>query len=359
MKRRANGEGTIKHRKDGRWEIQVVLPDGSRQSLFGKTQREALDELGALRKSQEKGISHPNDRKKVGTYLMTWIRYEQLARVHTDSIAKLPLAKLGPQHIERLYADRLKAGSAPMTVRHLHALLHKAFDQAEKWGLVARNAVALVSPPTAAHQEMKTLSEAQSRTFLEAVAGERFEALHVLAVSTGMRQGEILALRWSDLDLDRASAQIQRSIQFVTGRYIFTPPKTAKSRRKVELTQTAIAALRRQRVRQIAERLASAGGWAEQDLVFADEAGGPTSPDRVRWAFQRVLKDAGLPRIRFHDLRHTAATLLLGRGVHPKIVSEMLGHSTIAITLDLYSHVTPTMQREAAAVLDSVLGSGA
>ncbi|MDP9266351.1 MAG: site-specific integrase [Chloroflexota bacterium] len=244
-----------------------------------------------------------------------------------------------------------------MTVRHLHALLHKAFDQAEKWGLVARNVVALVSPPTAPHQEMKTLSEAQTRTFLEAVAGERFEALHVLAVSSGMRQGEILALRWSDLDLDRASAQIQRSIQFLPGdRYVFTPPKTTKSRRKVELTKTVVAALRRHRARQIAERLASAGGWADLDLVFADEAGGPTSPDRVRWAFQRVLKDAGLPRIRFHDLRHTAATLLLGCGVHPKIVSEMLGHSTIAITLDLYSHVTPTMQREAAAVLDSVLG---
>ena len=174
-----------------------------------------------------------------------------------------------------------------------------------------------------------------------------------------MRQGEILALRWSDLDLDRASAQIQRSIQFVRDRYIFTPPKTAKSRRKVELTQTAIAALRRQRVRQVAERLASSGGWSDLDLVFADEAGGPTSPSRVRWAFQRVLKSAGLPRIRFHDLRHTAATLLLGRGVHPKIVSEMLGHSTIAITLDLYSHVTPTMQREAAAVLDTVMGGRA
>ena len=287
MKRRANGEGTIKHRKDGRWEIQVVLPDGSRQSLFGKTQRAALDELGALRKSQEKGISHPNDRQKVGTYLTTWlegarpklrprtwIRYEQLARVHTDSIAKLPLAKLGPQHIERLYAERLKAGSAPMTVRHLHALLHKAFDQAEKWGLVARNAVALVSPPTAAHQEMKTLSEAQTRTFLEAVAGERFEALHVLAVSTGMRQGEILALRWSDLDLDRASAQIQRSIQFVPGdQYIFTPPKTTKSRRQVELTQTAIAALP-------PPAAAPAGGGASRP-----PAGGPTrtscSPTRL------------------------------------------------------------------------------
>lgn len=243
-----------------------------------------------------------------------------------------------------------------MTVRHLHALLHKAFGQAEKWGLVARNVVALVAPPTAVSREMKTLSEVQTRTFLDAAAGERFEALYVLAVSTGMRMGEILALRWSDVDFDRGSAQVQRSIQFVAhDRYVFTPPKTTKSRRKVELTKTAVAALRSRRARQLAERLASAGAWSDLDLVFADEAGGPTSPDRLRWAFQRVLAQAGLPRIRFHDLRHTAATLLLGRGVHPKIVSEMLGHSTIAITLDLYSHVTPTMQREAAAVLESVL----
>ncbi len=134
------------------------------------------------------------------------------------------------------------------------------------------------------------------------------------------------------------------------------PPKTEKSRRKIELTKVAVAALRGQRARQLEERLAAAGAWHDNDLVFADQAGGVTKPDRVRADFWRTLKRVGLPRIRFHDLRHTAATIALGRGVHPKIVSEMLAHSTIAITLDLYSHVTPTMQREAAAVFDAVLG---
>jgi len=370
VKRRANGEGAVYQRKDSRWEGRVSLGDGKRQSVFGKTQREVIDKIRALPRSPESGMPLPKGHASVGEYLAgwlessrprvrprTWVRYEQLARVHAGAIAKLPLAKLGPQHLDRLYAARLEAGAAPMTVRHLHALLHKAIGQAEKWGLVARNVVTLVAPPRAPHHEMTTLSEEQTRAFLDVTAGERLEALYVLAVTTGMRQGEILALRWRDVDLDHSSAQIQQSIQFLAGsRYVFIPPKTVKSRRKVELTKTAIVALRRHRARQLEERFAAVGGWEELDLVFANEVGRPTTADRLRWNFQRTLVRAKLPRIRFHDLRHTAATLLLGRGVHPKIVSEMLGHSTTAITLDLYSHVTPTMQREAAAIFDSVLG---
>lgn len=370
MKRRANGEGAVYRRRDGRWEGRVSLGDGGRRSLFGKTQREVLDKLRALEREQERGLPLAIGHGSVGEFLAgwlessrprvrlrTWIRYEQLARVHTAAMAKLPLAKLGPQHLERLYAMCLRAGAAPMTVRHLHALLHKAMDQAEKWGLVARNVVTLVSPPRATHQEMRTLNEEQTRAFLAAVSGDRLSSLYLLAVTTGMRQGEILALRWRDVDLDHTSVQIQQTIQSLPGSgYIFTSPKTVKSRRKVELTNTMIGALRQHRTRQIEERFAAAGGWHELDLVFTNEVGLPIRADRLRWNFQRTLVRANLPRIRFHDLRHTAATLLLGRGVHPKIVSEMLGHSTIAITLDTYSHVTPTMQRAAAAAMDVVLG---
>lgn len=370
MKRRASGEGNVRQRADGRWEARVRLGDGRRKSLYGETQREVLEQLRALERGQDRGVPVPTERATVGQYLASWIEssrarvrvrtwegYDALVRKHTPSIAKMPLAKLTPQHLDRLYADVIAGGRSPMTVRHLHALLHKAFDQAEKWGLVARNVAALVSPPRAPRQEMKTLTEEQARAFLEAASGERYEALYVVALSTGMRLGELLALRWRDLDLERATAHVQQSVQISRDHEVlFTPPKTTRSRRKVQLTNTAVAALRRQRTRQLQERLAAAGAWADLDLVFADEIGNVTLQSRVRWNFESVMRRAALPRIRFHDLRHTAATLLLGRGVHPKIVSEMLGHSTIAITLDLYSHVTPTMQREGAAMMDAVLG---
>jgi len=291
----------------------------------------------------------------------TWTRYEQLIRVHGQAISRLPLAKLGPEHVERLYAERIAAGVGPMTIRHLHARLHKAFGQAAQRGLVARNVISLVSPPRALRHEMVTLTEEQTRAFLHAAAGERLEGLYVLAVTTGMRQGELLGLRWADVDIDRASLQVRRSVQLTgLGEYVFTPPKTAKSRRKVELTKVAVAVLRRHRARQLQERLAAAGGWEDLDLVFANELGRPIDGTSLaKRSYRRILERAGLKRIRFHDLRHTAATLLLGRGVNPKIVSEQLGHAQIAITLDLYSHVTPTMQREAVNTLDAVLGGGA
>ena len=281
--------------------------------------------------------------------------------MHGQAISRLPLAKLGPEHIERLYADRIAAGVGPMTVRHLHARLHKALGQAARRGLVARNVISLVSPPRASRHEMATLTEEQTRAFLHAAAGERLEGLYVLAVTTGMRQGELLGLRWADVDIDRASLQVCRSVQFIGGgEFVFTAPKTAKSRRKVELTKVAVAALRRHRAGQLAERLAAAGGWEDLDLVFANEVGRPIDGTNLaERSYRRILERAGLKRIRFHDLRHTAATLLLGRGVNPKIVSEQLGHAQIAITLDLYSHVTPTMQREAVNVLDAVLGGKA
>lgn len=374
MKRRANGEGAVSQRKDGRWEARISLADGRRKCVYGKTQREVLERKVELLRSQQQGLPAANERQTVGAFLesylvtarknlrpRTWTRYEQLARVHTGAIARVPLARLGPQHLEQLYAQRLEAGSAPRTVRNVHAFLHKAIGQATTWGLLPRNVVDLVSAPRAGQRDMVTLDEHQARAFLASAAGERLEALFVLALSTGMRQGELLALRWSDVDLEHASAHVQQSVQFVRGGgWVFTAPKTKKSRRKVELTAAAVAALRRHRTQQLQDRLATAGGWEDLGLVFANELGRPMSGRNLaQRSFTRILEAARLPAIRFHDLRHTAATLLLGRGVHPKVVSEMLGHATIAITLDLYSHVIPTMQREAASVFDSILAGGA
>ncbi len=171
-----------------------------------------------------------------------------------------------------------------------------------------------------------------------------------------MRQGELLALRWRHVDLEARTVQVRATLQRADDGFTFAEPKTAHSRRQVALTKTAIVALRRHRGLQLEERLRLGTAWEDNDLVFANEVGRPIeATNLIRRSFHPLLERAGLPRIRFHDLRHTAATLMLGRSVHPKVVAEMLGHSQIAVTLDLYSHVTPTMQREATAALDAVL----
>jgi integrase len=203
---------------------------------------------------------------------------------------------------------------------------------------------------------MRTLSGENVAALFEAAVGERLEALWVLAATTGMRQGELLALRWPELDLDRAAARVTATLAPGPNGPAITEPKTARSRRQIALTDQAVAALRRRRTAQAAERLQAGPAWVDTTLVFCDELGRPLSAEWVvRRAFRPLLRKAGLPAIRFHDLRHTAATLMLSRGIHPKIVAEMLGHATVAITLDVYSHVTPDMQREAARLMTEFL----
>jgi integrase len=292
----------------------------------------------------------------------TWTRYEQLVRCHaTPVFGKATLEKITPQQLQRLYADLAKSGAGQGTVLQVHAVLHRAFKQALLWNLIPRNPADAVARPKQRRQEMTTLSPEQVRKFLEAATGDRLEALYVLAITTGMRQGELLGLRWKDIDLSLGMIHLQASLQRTKDGFEFVQPKTHRSRRQVMLTTAAREALERHRVSQTAERLVKGDVWENKDvLVFTNQTGGPLDGTLLlRKCFRPLLKKAGLPVVRFHDLRHTAATLLLGRGVHPKIVSEMLGHSTVNITLDLYSHVTPTMQLEAVVAIDALLSESA
>jgi integrase len=203
---------------------------------------------------------------------------------------------------------------------------------------------------------MRTLSAEQVALLFEAAAGERLEALWVLAVTTGMRQGELLALKWPQLDLDRSVARVTGTLAVGPEGVTIAEPKTARSRRQIALTDQAVGALRRHRVAQAAERLQAGPTWEDNQLVFCDLLGRPLAAEwMVRRGFRPLLRKAELPVIRFHDLRHTAATLMLSRGIHPKVVAEMLGHTTVAVTLDIYSHVTPDMQREAARLMTEFL----
>jgi integrase len=261
-------------------------------------------------------------------------------------IGKVRLTKLGARHLDQLYGGLVRAGLSPTTVLQLHRVLHHALRDAIRWNLITRNVAELVTPPRKAHQDFVTFTPEQARRFLDAVKGDRLEALYILALTSGMREGELFGLRWADVDLAAGALHLVKQL------------KTRSSRRQVLLVSVAADALARHLARQRAERQLLGPAWEDHGLVFPNTVGRPLHTSNfLQRNFYPLLKRAGLPHIRFHDLRHSAATLLLGLGIHPKIVSEMLGHSQVGITLDLYSHVTATMQQEAVRAFEGLFGS--
>jgi integrase len=370
--RRGNNEGTITKSSDGRWEARVTLEDGRRKCFYGKTRQEVSRLLATALRDQEQGLPVVGEKQTVEQFLLSWLemtqhtirprtwkRYKEYVQLHIlPALSKVRLAKLTAQQVQALYTAKLQEGLSPTTVHHLHATLHRALDRAVRLGLVQRNVGDLVDVPRMTHREMVTLSEEQARTLLNVAKGARLEALYVLALATGMRLGELLALRWRDVDLDGATLQVKATLHFTPGGgYVFAEPKTDFSRRRIALSRIAVWALRAHRERQVEEQSRLAETWEDLGLVFTNTVGCPLDGlNLLKYWYYPLLKKANLPKIRFHDLRHTAATLLLGRGINPKVVSEMLGHSHISVTLGIYSHVTPHMQQQAASAMDAALG---
>lgn len=372
--RKSNGEGMIRLRADGRWEARVSLGNGRMKCFYAKTKVEALRKMRQAQHAVDKGLPIISDeRQTLEAFLTSWLEsirpphvrpktyrsYEQLMRVHViPALGKAPLAKLTPQRLQALYADRLASGRSPTTVRHIHAVLHTALEQAVKWGLVMRNVADLVDAPHMRRKEMLVLNANHARTFLATAQGDRLEALYTMALTTGMREGELLALRWRDLDLEASHVQVRNTLQKLPGEPpVIAPAKTDYSRRKIMLSDATVEALRRHRTRQMAERLALGSAWEDWELVFSTTIGTPLSgKNLLDRGLRPLLKLAGLPPLRFHDLRHTCATLLLLQGVHPKVVSEMLGHSNVGFTLQTYSHVLPDMQKQATEAMDRLFG---
>lgn len=287
-------------------------------------------------------------------------RYRDLARLHISAvIGNVKLAKLAPADVQRLYSDRLAAGLSPTSVRHLHGLLHRALSDAVRWGLIGRNVTEAVDPPRRSTPEAQTWNAEQVTAVLATAAGDDFEPLWRLALLAGMRRGELLGLRWSDVDLDAGALSVRRTLsRGESSRLESGEPKTASGRRRIALPASVVESLRRHRVRQVEYRLAIGPAFEDQGLVFTNETGGPLHPNSLTTRFRKLIATAGVPTIRFHDLRHTCATLLLSQGVHPKVVQERLGHADIAMTMNLYSHVTADMQRQAADALDAAIGGG-
>lgn len=375
--RRAHGEGSIYQRKsDGRWVARLYVndPTGKLKPVYryGKTEQDALTALRELVRKHEDGADLTAKDQTVAKYLHQWLdaarpslrhktftNYQSIIeRRITPYIGSVKLTKLAPGNIQGLYAALADEGLSARSIVNTHAVLRRALNQAVKWGMILRNPCAAVDVPRAARAEMQTLTREQVDTFLAFTREDRYHALYVLAVTTGMRLGELLGLKWEDLDLDGERLQVRRALQHQKGRgYVFVEPKTKRSRRTINLSQRAISALREHRRKQIAERLSFAGDWRMPDLVFANEWGAPVDGGWMTTRFKGLLERAGLPIIRFHDLRHTAASLLLQANVHVKLVSEMLGHSTVVLTLDTYSHCIPTMHQEAARTMDQLFGT--
>ena len=368
--RRGSNEGTITKRADGRWEARITLENGKRKCFYARSRQEVAGRLSEALRDQAKGLPIVGEKQTLAQYLASWLeiakltirastwwRYEELTRVHIlPTLGSLPLSRLTAQHANALYAAKLGEGLSPTTVRYIHVTLHRALGEALRLGLVQRNVTDFASPPRKSRRKMQVLSPEQARMLLRAAADDPLEALYLLAFTTGMRQGELLSLKWTDVDLEAAHVQVRSSLRKGKEGFVFSEPKTSSSRRKVALTATAVVALERHRERQLEQRMAYGPLWQNHDLVFPDTLGMPfNGVTLLRREFVPLLKRAGLPMMRFHDLRHTAATLMLLKGVHPKIVSEMLGHASVSITLDLYSHVLPNMQREAAETMDRLL----
>jgi integrase len=363
MTRRGRGEGSICQTKDGRWLARITV-DGRRRSMYATTRSDAARKLAAAIRARQDNLPMPSDKQTVAQFFSRWIvavtptlrpktayNYAQLLRTHAmPLLGKIPLTKLQPSDLIRVYETRRKAGAAPRSILHLHRVLFRALRFAERWGDVGRNVAALVDAPKVTRSEMRCLNEEEARRLLSIAHGDRLEALLILALSTGMRSGELLGLTWRAVDLDRGSVSVVASLQPTSKGLALVDTKTNRSRRVIDVGPYVVSALRRHRAAQQMERRVAGSDWvAEDDLVFSTPTGAPIDGRKlIRSWFRPLLAKAGLSPIRVHDLRHSYASIALARGVHPKVVQEALGHSTIAITLDLYSHVVPSLQREAA-----------
>lgn len=370
-KKRSNGEGSGRARENGTWEWRLHLDDGRRISSYGKTQAEAKRKCLEKARQAALGIDLKRTRQTVGEYLDWWLAdvvkpakagttynlYEVTARRHIKpEIGRVELGRLTPQVVQALIRKKEREGLSPRSVAIVRAVLRTALNHALRLGAVERNVAALVDVPRQVRKEREWLTPEQGRRFLDAVAEDRQAALYRLALSLGMRQGELIGLRWQDVDLDAGRLRVSRTLDRAGDGQTFKEPKTEQSRRTIDLPASVVAALRAHRDRQHFERQAAGTRWQETGLVFVTPVGTALDPANLLKAFKRHLQDAGLPEMRFHDLRHSAASMLLADGLPMNVVSDILGHSLTSTTVDIYAHVAPAARREAAAVMDRLLG---
>jgi len=378
-------KGHIRQRSKGSWTIWVDL---GRDPETGKRRQQTMTVRGSKKDAErelrtiltriEGGILVKPNKLTVGEYLEQWLRdyvvtntapttadgYSDIVRAHLiPELGRLPLSTLQPSNIQAYYARMLvagrqngKGGLSAQTVKHHHRVLHEALKYAVKHGILIRNIAEAVDPPRPDSKEMVTLEPENVHIFLDAAHDTPYYVLFYTALYTGLRRSELLGLRWRDIDLDLATLSVVQTLHHVPKKgYVFREPKTKHSRRLVDLSPSLALLLREHRANQELEKKLLGHMLMTDDLVFCYPDGTPLPPNSVTKAFHKLAKSLGISRMRLHDLRHTHATIMLSQGVHPKVVSERLGHSSVAITLDTYSHVLPGIQAAAARRFDEGL----
>jgi integrase len=389
-KKRGNNEGSIVRRKDGLWMAQMTVgrnPETGkpkRATFYGKTRKEVADKLAKALQDKNQGTFVVPHKLTLGEWLDTWLwdykkpslrpvtfdSYEQHVRCHLKpALGTIPVRDLRPELLQHFYNEKTKEGLSGRTVRYCHTLLYGALSQAERNQLVVRNVTALVEPPRKQRKEMPTLTQEQvANQLLPAIADDRLAAAIFMLFGTGLRRGELLGLRWKDVDLDESILHVRQTLGRVRihdaksheqkTRLTFQEPKTDQSRRTIPIPLTCLTALRMHKAHQAEEKLSMGQAYQDRGLVFSRPDGRPIDPSELSRHFGRLLRRVGLPSIRLHDARHTYATLLLELGEGPKVVQSLMGHSSVSITLDIYSHVNLELERKAASKLNTALTGG-
>lgn len=379
-------KGHVRKRGD-KWCFVVELPRDEvtgkrRQKWFSgyNTKKEAQQSLIEKLHEIQTGLLVDTSDMTVSEYMQYWLEnYAKVSCRHTTynvyemrtnryvlpAIGRIKLKDLKAMHLQKMYAELLingakyrTGGISPMTVRHIHGMVHKALENAVRWQIVPRNVAQMVELPRVEKKETIVLTKDQVQQLVVAAREHELYIPILLAVTTGMRYAEIFGLSWKDVDLDKLTIHVRQQLVRTRGEYRLTEPKTKSSERIISLSDSLVAPLRRHKVEQAQQKLLIGPTYNPDGLVCCrPEDGQPYSATPVRRKFDALLDKAELPRVRIHDLRHTVATLLLEQGVHPKVVSELLGHANIGITLDRYSHVSMTMQKEAVDSLEAAIFS--
>jgi len=387
-KRRGNNEGSIYKRPDGSWIGQVstgydpATGKPKRKSFYGQTRQEVNAKITKALQEVQNGIYIEPTKTTLGEWLDRWLTtykkgqikpityegYESLIKVHIQpALGNIPMAKLQANVLQNFYNEKLEHGRADgegglstRMVRYFHAVIRQALEQAVKEGILNRNVADATSPPVIKNKQMKPLSEDELLSFLEAAKHDRLFTAYLLAATTGLRRGELLGLCWDCVDLEAGSIAVKRQlIPLKSGLVLQEDTKSRSSKRNISLTDDAIRELKAHKRRQAQEKLAMGEAYQNLNLCFCKEDGSYLRPENFVKVFQQQLESAGLPKVRLHDLRHGHASLLLQRGIPAKMVQERLGHSSITMTLNLYSHVTPEMAKTAAASLNGLMAMAA
>jgi integrase len=369
--RRGRGEGSICQRSDGRWMARIGIGQdatGKRltKTLYGKTKKEVADKLTAEASALLTGSSVNPGRMTLADLLGKWLEesakpntargtyanYKRIVDSHVvPNIGGVKLSAVRPLHVQTLLSTLEKAEVGARTRQYVYVTLHRAFKVAMRWQLLTRNPCDGVTPPRVAKRQVKPLTAAQAKVLLEKAKSTRYYALYLLALTTGMRQGELFALSWKDVDLKRGVLQVRHSLEMVDNQLRLKEPKSESGRRQIALPNVASEALLDHKAKLLAEGLAAC------PYVFPDSDGGLVRRSNfLKWSWHKIRTAAKLEGVHFHDLRHSSASLMLADGVHMKSIQAILGHSTISMTMDTYAHLMPDSQRQAAATFDRLLG---